>query len=130
MVPRQWSSISLCPRRLFARHDPSGYAAPKVNSAPSLFLVNYLSKVFLDLFPPPSDGLRQDRLRVLGSRTNTDRADCSIPRTSSLIDRVRGPTPLILHQILSCDFPSGRGGNEESQVRVTVASLIVGFKVT
>ena len=28
---------------------------------PSLFLVNYLSKVFLDLFPPPSDELRQDR---------------------------------------------------------------------
>ena len=28
---------------------------------PSLLLVNYLSKVFLDLFPPPSDELRQDR---------------------------------------------------------------------
>ena len=31
---------------------------------PSLFLVNYLSKVFLDLFPPPSDELRQDRTAI------------------------------------------------------------------
>ena len=33
----------------------------RLSPPPSLFLVNYLSKVFLDLFPPPSDGLRQDR---------------------------------------------------------------------
>ena len=32
--------------------------------SPSLFLVNYLSKVFLDLFPPPSDELRQDRTAI------------------------------------------------------------------
>ena len=31
---------------------------------PSLFLVNYLSKLFLDWFPPPSDELRQDRTTI------------------------------------------------------------------
>ena len=33
----------------------------RLSPPPSLFLVNYLSKVFLDFFPPPSNGLRQDR---------------------------------------------------------------------
>ena len=31
---------------------------------PSLFLVNYLSKVFLDFFPPLSDEFRQDRTAI------------------------------------------------------------------
>ena len=45
----------------------------RLSPSPSLFLVNYLSKVFLDLFPPPSDGLRQDRtiIRIVISDTTS-----------------------------------------------------------
>ena len=49
--PRVTTSQAMQPRRL----------AP----FPSLFLVNYLSKVSLDLFPPPSDELRQDRTIIM-----------------------------------------------------------------
>ena len=53
-----------CPRRLPARHDPSGYAAPKVSSVPFPISVNYLSKGLLGLFPPPSEERRQDRTDI------------------------------------------------------------------
>ena len=60
--------------------------------------------------------LTRDRVKSTTSRsrlvndTITDRADCSIHWTSSLIDRVRGSTPLVLHQRPAPSF--GRGSRQ------------------
>ena len=58
------SAGRLFPRRLSAHRDSSGYAAPNVSSVPFPISVNYLSKGFFGLFPPPSDEFRQNRMEI------------------------------------------------------------------